>query len=147
MSEASSRRDPLPRDLAEFNLVYGQAVERAKGFPEAQFKTVAALLVIDGWLLTASTAQDFIRAHAGIVLPATVMAFALLIAFKALWISAHQRRSKDLHARLVVLATEGGLSVETVSIFDDGVLQPVSFFIVNVLACLSVIAIVWLICG
>lgn len=138
---------PVARDLAEFNLVYGQAVERAKGFPEAQFKTVAALLVIDGWLLTATTAQDFIRAHAWLLLPATVVAFVLLIAFKGLWIAAYQRRSKSLHARLVALAREGGLSIETVSMFDEGPLLPVSFFVVNVLACASVIVIVGLICA
>ena len=138
---------PTQRDLTEFNLLYAQASDLAKGFPEAQFKTIAALFVVVGWLLTASTAQAFIRSHAALLLPATVFAFSLLALFKALWIYAYCKKSEALYARLSTLARAEGLSVDTVEVFRVGRLVPLTFFAINVVVCASVIVIVWLVCA
>ena len=135
------------RDLVEFNLVCGQADSLAKGFPEAQFKTVAALFVIVGWLLTASTAQTFIRSHAAILLPATVLAMAALICFKAVWIFGYYSRARKLHSRLVLLARAQGLAPEAVEALCVGPTIPLTFFMINAIVCASIVVVVWLICA
>ena len=135
------------RDLAEFNLVYGQADSLVKGFPEAQFKTVAALFVIIGWLLTANTAQAFIRSHASVLLPATIAAMAMLVLFKALWIYGYYRRVQVLHSRLILLGRAQGFSLETVDVFSAGPVVPVTFFLVNAVVCASIVCVVRLICA
>jgi len=130
----------------EFDLLYSQATELFKAFPEFQFKTVTALLVIIGWLVTSEGAQRFISHNSVVALPATVIAFALLIAFKFLWIIGHYRRMAAMHRRLVELAPSKGLPPESVSVLRLGPVLPISYLVVNVLLCLAAVTVVWLIC-
>ena len=65
----------MTRESTEFDLLYAQASEMSRSLPESQFKTIASILLVIGWLITASTAQEFIRANAAVVVPATVLAF------------------------------------------------------------------------
>lgn len=135
------------RDLTEFKLVYDRAAELARDLPDAQFKTVASLLVIMGWLITADTAQSFIRLHRVVTLPATVLAVTLFVVFKALWIGSHYARTRTLHARLTALAKANHLSPETVDAFRPNLVIAATLFFINVLVCGAVAVCVALICG
>ena len=137
----------IDRDLVDFNLVYGQASDLAKGFPDSQFKTLASLFVVIGWLLTAATAQMFIRSHAVLAVPATFALFTMLIVFKAIWIVGYYHRANALHARLLAIADAQALSRETVEIFKVTPLVPITFFVVNLVTCVAIMAIVGLICA
>lgn len=137
----------VDRDLVEFNLVYGQAVELAKGFPDSQFKTLASLFVVIGWLLTAATAQAFIKAHASLALPGTIALFTLLIVFKGIWIAGYYERANTLHGRLATIANAQKLSMDTVETFKVTPLVPVTFFVVDLVTCIAIMTIVGLICA
>lgn len=130
----------------EFDLLYSQASELFKAFPEFQFKTVTALLVIIGWLVTSGGAQTFIHDNAAVALPSAIVAFGLLIAFKFVWVIGHYRRIRDMHGRLVALAPIKGLSVESVAVFDMRPVLPVTYLVVNVLLSSAALTVIWLIC-
>ena len=135
------------KDLTEFKLVYERASKLAEDLPDAQFKTVASLLVILGWLITAETAQLFIRAHRAVTLPATVLAVTLFIVFKAVWIGSHYARTRTLYARLTVLAKANDLSPGTVEAFRPNLATAATLFVVNVIVCCAIAVCVALICG
>lgn len=135
----------MVRESTEFDLLYSQASEMNKSLPESQFKTIASIFVIIGWLLTASSAQQVIRANATFIVPATVVAFSMFVLFKGLWIYMHFKRASILHARLVRLADTQGLSAAVVDSFRPHPLVLTTFFLVNLVVCLAAVAIVWLI--
>lgn len=130
----------------EFDLVYLQATELLKAFPDFQFKTVTALLVIIGWLVTSEGAQKFIHLNAATTLPATLATFALLVAFKFVWIIGHFRRMRELYAQLTILASEQGVSINCIAGLRLSPLLPATYLVVNILLCVAVVAVVWLIC-
>jgi hypothetical protein len=132
---------------SEFDLIYSQAVELTKAFPEYQFKSVTALLIIIGWLITSQGAQSFINMHASITLPGSIVAFALLLTMKFIWILGHQRRINRMHARLVTLAPSVHLPVTSLDALRLGPILPVTYLIVNVIMSVVVVVVVWLICG
>ena len=131
---------------SEFDLLYAQATEAAKAFPEYQFKTVAAMSVIIGWLITSDGAQKFIKLHASVTLPGAMLAFGLLIGLKVIWILGHQGRMNDMHARLAKLATTEGVSPSVLDFMRPGRLLPATYLLVNVVLSVVGMAIVWLIC-
>lgn len=135
-----------PQQSAEFSLIYEQAKECFKAFPEYQFKTVSAILIIIGWLLTATSAQIFIAQHSTVTLPATLFAFCMLMFFKFVWILGHYQQMRRLHERLVGLAKSEGFSSETVEVFKLSAVLPATYLMVNVLLCSAVIVVVWMIC-
>ena len=135
----------MTRESTEFDLLYAQAGEMSRSLPESQFRTIASLLVVIGWLITASTAQEFIRANAAVVVPATVLAFSLFALFKGVWIYLHVKRANLLYARLVRLAQAQGLSVDVVDSFKPHPLVPATFFVVNLVVCLAAVVAVCLI--
>ena len=137
---------PTSNSSLEFDLLYSQATELFKAFPEFQFKTVTALLVIIGWLVTSSGAQTFIHDNSAVALPSSIIAFSLLIIFKFVWIHGHYRRMRETHRRLVALAPLKGVSVESVAVFDLRPVLPATYLVVNVLLSLAAVTVVWLIC-
>jgi len=130
----------------DFDLVYSQATELFKAFPEFQFKTVTALLVIIGWLVTSDGAQKFINVNAVVTLPATIVAFAFLVAFKFVWIIGHYKRMRELYAQLSMLAPAQGVSVESIATLRLSPVLPATYLVVNILLCLAAVTVVWLIC-
>lgn len=130
----------------EFELLYSQVNELSKALPEHQFRTATALLVIIGWIITSTGAQGFIRLNTIVVLPATLLAFGLLIAFKLYWILKHYRKSCQLQSKLEALAMEIGVSVDGVSAFRPSPVIAITYFIINVLLCLAAVITVVLIC-
>lgn len=137
---------PQADPAAEFDLLYAQGSELFKAFPEYQFKTVTALLVIIGWLVTSESAQKFIAQHAGIAMPATFMACGVLVCFKFVWIGGHYARMRLLHDRLVALAPAKGLTAASVDCLRLGPMLPLTYLVVNVLLCSATMVVVWLIC-
>lgn len=135
----------MARDLTEFNLAYGQAVEAAKSFPEAQFKTLASVFVIIGWLVTASTAQQFVHANAYLALLATAFALFMLVFFKAIWIRQHYKRSVALFKLLERLAAEQEISSEILAPFKPHPLVPATLFTLNAVACTACLVVLWLV--
>jgi hypothetical protein len=131
----------------EFDLVYAQAVDLFKAFPEYEFKTVAALTVIIGWLVTSDGAQAFIKTHAAVTLPGTELAFGLLIVLKSIWILGHYRRMNRMHCHLVGLAKSNELPPSAVEMLRLGPILPITYFLVNVVLSTVAIAVVWLICS
>jgi hypothetical protein len=131
---------------SEFDLLYTQAIEVAKAFPEYQFKTVAAMSIIIGWLITSEGAQKFIKVHASVTLPGAMLAFGLLIGLKFIWILGHQRRMNHMYARLVKLAATEGVSPSALDFIPLGKLLPATYIIVNVVLSVVGMVIVWLIC-
>jgi hypothetical protein len=130
----------------EFDLLYSQATELFKAFPEFQFKTVTALLVIIGWLVTSGGAQTFIHDNSAVALPSSVIAFGLLIIFKFVWIIGHYRRMREMHRRLIALAPMKGVSVESVAVFDLRPVLPATYLVVNILLSSAAVTVIWLIC-
>ena len=135
----------MARDLTEFNLLYTQATEMAKAFPESQFKTIASILVIIGWLVTASTAQQFIHANAAAAIPATIFAFSTFVLFKALWIRLHFKRCQALYAQLLRLVESQELSPTVIETLKPHPLIPLTFFAVNLIVCSAAVVVVWLV--
>ena len=130
----------------DFEALYDQATELLKAFPEYQFKTVTALLVIIGWLVSSDTAQHFIFIHRATTLPLGVAAFYLLAVLKAIWIYGHHRRVNDLHLRLVELAPANSMSAEAVAQLSLGWVLPLTYLLVNVMLCTTGSVVLWLVC-
>lgn len=131
---------------SDFDALYGQAVELVKVFPEYQFKTVTAMLVIIGWLVSSEAAQKFIRRHADTMLPLGVATFALLAFLKAIWILGHCRRMNALHSPLVHLAPSHNLSAESLVQFKIGKILPATYLLVNLVLCTVGAFVLWYIC-
>lgn len=134
------------KKILEFDLMYSQLNDLSKAFPEFQFKTVTALLLIIGWLVTSVSAQGFIKLNATVTFPATIIAFSLLVVFKSIWIVGHYRRIRVLHNKIETIALENDLAVESVSALRLGIILPVTYFAINVLLSTAVVVTVWLIC-
>lgn len=132
---------------SDFEALYGQATELAKAFPEYQFKTVTAMLVVLGWLISSDSAQLFIRQHSDYSLPLGVFAFALLAVLKTIWIYGHVRRMQSLHVRLLQLAPLHGLTPEALSQLNLGTFLPASYVVVNVVLCAAGSVVLWLVCS
>ena len=130
----------------EFDIIYSQAENLLKTFPEYQFKTVTAMIIVIGWLLTAETAQLFIRANADVVLPATAVTFTVLAVFKVLWIKLHVGKIKLSYLRLKVLAEKLGLSNDSIDLFNLGSVITYTYFVINTLMSVAVFVTVYLIC-
>jgi hypothetical protein len=131
----------------EFDIIYSQAENLLKTFPEYQFKTITAMIIVIGWLLTAETAQIFIRANADIVVPATAVTFTVLAVFKILWIKLHVGKIQLSYLRLKVLAEKLGLSDDSIDIFNIGSVITYTYFVINTLMSVAVFVTVYLICG
>lgn len=132
---------------SDFEALYNQAMELVKAFPEYQFKTVTAMLVIIGWLVSSETAQKFIRLHAETVLPWGTAAFGLLAVLKAIWIYGHSKRISALHARLLELAPVHSLSAESLTQLNVGRVLPVTYLLVNTVLCIAGSVVLWLLCN
>ena len=130
----------------EFDLIYQQALEANKSFPEYQFKTVSALLIIIGWLLSSTTAQTFIKQNCEITLLGSILAFALLIVFKIIWVSRHYNITKNTHKKLLGYAKRDNLDIEAIEIFKVGPVLPITYTVVNIILSSIAITIVWIIC-
>ena len=120
---------------SDFDALYGQATDLVKAFPEFQFKTVTAMLVIIGWLISSDTAQKFIKHNADFVLPWGIAAFVLLAALKGIWIHGHWKRMNALHSRLAQLAPAHSLSAEGLAQLRIGGVLPATYFLVNTVLC------------
>lgn len=131
----------------DFDVLYSQAIDLAKAFPEFQFKTVTAMLVVLGWMISSETAQLFIRSHAHIALPLGTAAFALLACLKAVWISGHYKRMKAMHERLVQLAPAHALSAESLAQIGFGRVLPVTYAFVNFVLCGAGVTVLALLCS
>jgi len=135
------------RKIKEFDLMYSQLYDLSKALPEFQFKTVTALLVIIGWLVTSVSAQGFIKLNSSVTLPATIFVFGLLVVFKSIWIFGHYHRIRGLHKKIENLAIETGLTVDSVSALKLSIVLPATYFVINVLLSAAVVVTVWLICN
>ena len=135
-----------PNLQQEFDIIYSQAENLLKTFPEYQFKTITAMIIVIGWLLTAETAQLFIRANADVVLPATAVTFTVLAVFKVLWIKLHVGKIKLSYLRLKVLAEKLGLSNDSIDLFNLGSVITYTYFVINTLMSVAVFVTVYLIC-
>lgn len=131
---------------SDFEVFYGQATDLAKAFPEYQFQTVAAMLVIIGWLVSSDVAQQFIALHANTALPWGIAAFVLLAVLKGIWIYRHYARMNVLYANLVRLAPGQSLSIESLAQLNIGKMLPVTYVIVNTVLCIAGSVVLWLIC-
>jgi len=129
---------------SDFDALYGQATELAKAFPEYQFKTVTAMLVVIGWLVSSETAQKFIRDHADAALPWGTAAFLLLAILKAVWIYGHVKRLDKLHKRLLELAPAHSLSPEGLEQLNIGRVLPATYLLVNTVLCMVGAVVLWL---
>lgn len=130
----------------EFTIIYSQAEVLLKTFPEYQFKTVTAVVIVLSWLLTAETAQNFIRTHADITFPATAMAFSLLTALEYIWLKAHSNRIQQSYLKLKVLIVELEMSHDCIDLFNLDKRLYITYFMVNLLMSIAVIVTVYLIC-
>ncbi len=131
---------------SEFDLLYAQVVELTKAFPEFQFKTVATLSVIIGWLITSEGAQAFVKTHEVVTLPGSMLAFGVLIVLKFIWIVGHKRRIDQMHARLVLLAPGAELPPTALDFLRLGPVLPATYIVVNVIMSAVGMVVVWLIC-
>ena len=131
---------------SDFDALYGQAIELSKAFPDHQFKTVTAMLVVIGWLVSSETAQKFICRHSGTALPLGIAAFGLLVVLKAVWIHGHYHRVNELHARLVRLAPSQSLTAESVAQLKIGKVLPLTYLLVNAVLCAVGATVLWLVC-
>lgn len=122
---------------SDFDALYGQALELTKAFPEYQFKTVTAMLVVIGWLISSAPAQKFIETHHQIAIPWGVAAFVLLAALKGVWIFGHARRIRSIRDRLLELAPAHDLTEQSLVQFELGRILPVSYFLVNTILCIA----------
>jgi hypothetical protein len=136
-----------PNFQQEFEIIYSQAENLLKTFPEYQFKTVTAMIIVIGWLLTAETAQIFIRANVEVVLPATAFTFTVLAVFKILWIKLHVGKIKLSYLRLKILSEKLGLSNDSIDIFNLGSVITYTYFVINTLMSVAVFVTVYLICA
>lgn len=129
-----------------FSLIYSQAELLLKTFPEYQFKTVTAIVIVLGWLLTAETAQLFISQHAQVTFPATALAFTILTIFEYIWLKAHANKIKRSYLKLKELSVQLNLSTDCIELFnlDDRLYK--TYVLLNVLLSLSVVTTVYLIC-
>ena len=134
-----------PAPDRDFNLLYGQASDLLKNLPEFQFKTIAAVVVIIGWLVTSEGARTFVRSVADIAVPANTIAFVLLFIFKVIWIVGYYRRLRSVYRRLVGLAPAVGVSQETLAVFDLSPVLPVTYVVMNGILCAAAVTVVWLI--
>jgi hypothetical protein len=130
----------------DFDVLYSQAIELFKAFPEYQFKTVTAMLVIIGWLISSETAQKFIRLHPDTALPWGIAAFSLLAVLKGVWVYGHYNRINLLHARLVQLAPSQSLSAESLAQLKIGKVLPLTYVLVNAMLCAAGSVVLWLVC-
>jgi hypothetical protein len=135
-----------PNVQQEFDLIYSQAEQLLKTFPEYQFKTATAMIIVIGWLLTAQTAQTFIQANANVVLPATGVTFSILAGFKILWIKIHVGKINQCYLRLKSLANQLGVSNDSIDIFNLGSLITYTYIVINTLMSAAVFVTVYLIC-
>jgi hypothetical protein len=130
----------------EFELVYGQATDLLKSFPDFQFKTITAIVIIIGWLVTSESAQRFIHSHSSIAMPATVLAFGTLVVFKFIWILGYYRQLRSTYRHLVELASNAGIRSETLAIFRLTPVLPVTYLVIHIILNAAAITVVWLIC-
>jgi len=135
-----------PNLQQEFDIIYSQAETLLKTFPEYQFKTVTAMIIVIGWLLTAETAQIFIHANADVVLPATAFTFTVLGVFTILWTKIHVGKIQLSYVRLKVLAEKLGVSNDSIDLFNIGSLLAYTYFVINTLMASGVFVTVYLIC-
>ena len=135
-----------PNLQQEFDIIYSQAETLLKTFPEYQFKTVTAMIIVIGWLLTAETAQIFIHANADVVLPATAFTFTVLGVFTILWTKIHVGKIQLSYVRLKVLAEKLGVSNDRIDLFNIGSLLAYTYFVINTLMASGVFVTVYLIC-
>lgn len=135
-----------PNLQQEFDIIYSQAETLLKTFPEYQFKTVTAMIIVIGWLLTAETAQIFIHANADVVLPATAFNFTVLGVFTILWTKIHVGKIQLSYVRLKVLAEKLGVSNDSIDLFNIGSLLAYTYFVINTLMASGVFVTVYLIC-
>jgi len=131
----------------EFEIVYSQAEILLKTFPDYQFKTVTAVVIVLGWLLTAETAQIFIRAHGDITFPATTLAFSLLTVLEFIWLRAHSNRIHNCYLKLKELIVDMGISHQCIDLFKLDKRLYLTYFAVNFLMSLAVVVTVYLICN
>lgn len=127
-----------------FDLMYAQAVELGKAFPDFQFKTVTALSVFIGWMVTSDGAQNFVAKHSDVSMAGASIAFGFLILFQFIWILGHYKLSQGIFFKLVELAAENGISDSVIDVLKPRWLLVATYLVVNLLLCSAAITTVGL---
>ena len=122
-----------------------QCRDLTRAFPEYQFKLSAALAVVLGWLLTSSSAGDFIARHPDASRSGICVIMASIVAGHLGWVFRHVRRADACHAELKRAAH--GLGIQAPALLESLRLDPFlpwSYVLLTVLICAANITIVFL---
>ncbi len=129
--------------MDEFELLAVQAKELFKALPEQEFKTIAAFTLIIGWLLTASSAQEFVAANAQVSKFGSVLALGGFVIIQTGLLWGHYQKIKNIHARLTELAVDKGFSQVVVDTYRVSPFLPVVYALINIIFCIVIIVLVF----
>ena len=128
--------------MTEYELLMDQAKELFKAFPELEFKTIAALTLIIGWLLTAGNAQQFILNHPLVSRWGTGLAMGSFAVMQCIYLWGHDRKINKIHHRLSSLTGELNYSYIVTDAYKVSGFLPVSYAFINIIFCIAIYVLV-----
>ena len=129
--------------MDEFQLLSDQAKELFKAFPELEFKTLAALTIIIGWLLTSGNAQQFLSTHSFLSQLGTTIAMGSFAIVQIAFLRGHYKKIETVLGQLEKLAVERGFSSVVVDTYRVSPILPVSYALINIVFSSAIVVVVY----